>query len=60
MSALYPLSDDFLYASPEHAYAHVRMGNIQKHWRAGVRRSSPQVTVGTFNKELVHAQRTTK
>jgi hypothetical protein len=54
------LSEDFLYDSPENAYAHVRMGNIQKHWRAGVQRSLQQAVDGVNNKEVDNEQQTTK
>lgn len=60
MSTKQPMSEDFLYDSPEHAYAHVRMGNIQKHWRAGARRCSSTATVGAFYKEVGNEQRTAK
>ena len=51
MKRLQPMSEVFLYASPENAYMHVRVGNIQLHWRAGVHRCAKRFLNDTFSKE---------
>ena len=50
MNRLQPMSEVFLYASPENAYLHVRLGNIQLHWRAGVHRCAKRVLKETISK----------
>ena len=60
MNRLQPLSEVFLYASPENAYVHVRLGNIQLHWRAGVHRCAKRVLNKTLSKEPGHEKTSAK
>lgn len=60
MNRLQPLSEVFLYASPENAYLHVRLGNIQLHWRAGVQRCAKRMLSETSSKESGHEKASAK
>lgn len=51
MRTLQPLSEVILYASPRHAYMHVRLGKLQLHWRAGVQRTTRKPFNRVENKE---------